>query len=222
MENSFETSFIPQQPLVRTEGVPRRSEPVNIALILALVIFFITVTVAGGIYFYKLQVDKRILSKEKQLQAEEKNLNIDEINAYKHIDDKLVAVKGLLQNHSVFSTVLLLIEDSAAQNIGLTALSYQKGPTGDYVLTLSGKAPSYSAVYFQGETWRSMVPMVKSVKMGAPVADDTTGIVSFNAELTINPLYTKYSKMVETENQLNKPKEVVPSVASGTPPIVTQ
>lgn len=208
MENSFETSFIPQQPLVRVEGVSRRSEPINIALILAFIVFFITITVAGGIYFYKLQVDKRVDAKEKQLADEEKNINIDEINAYKHIDDKLVAVKGLLQNHTVFSTILMIIERSTASNIGLTSLGYTKGTSNDYVLVLAGKAPSYSALYFQGESWRQMVPMVKSVKISSPIIDDTTGIVSFSAELVINQVNTKYNRMTETEDQLNKIKEM--------------
>jgi len=215
MENSFETSFIPQQPLVRVEGAPRRSEPINLALVLAFIIFFITITVAGGVYFLKLQADKRVNEKQAQLAAEEKNLNIDEINAYKHIDDKLVTVKGLLQNHTVFSTILLLLEESTAVNIGLTSLGYTKGTNGDYIVTLSAKAPSYSAVYFQGESWRKMVPMVKTVKISAPVADEATGIVTFGAELVINPLYTKYNKLVETENQLNKMDQTPADIESG-------
>lgn len=218
MENSFKTSFIPQQPIVRADGLSRRKEPVNLALVLAFVIFFITLTVAGGVYFYKLQGDKQIIEMRQQLQAEEKNLNIDEINAFKHIDNKISMVRGLLQNHTVFSTVLLLIEGSTAQNIGLTTLAYAKGASGDFILTLSGRAPSYGAVYFQSETWRSMVPMVKSVKISNPSIDDATGIVSFNADLVINPTYTKYNKMIETESRLNKIKEV----QSGAPSDISQ
>lgn len=218
MENSFKTSFIPQQPITRADGGLRRKEPMNLALVLAFVIFFITITVAGGVYFYKLQGDKQIIEKRQQLQAEEKNLNIDEINTYKHIDNKISKVRGLLQNHTVFSTILLLLEGSTAQNIGLTNLAYTKGAGGDFLLTLSGRAPSYGAVYFQGETWRSMVPMVKSVKIYNPSLDDATGIVSFNADLSINPAYTKYNKMIETENRLNKIKED----QSGVPSDISQ
>ncbi len=207
MENSFETSFIPQQPIVRVEGDSRKREQVNFALILAFIIFFITITVAGGIYFYKLQVDKRVNQKEEQLKAEGKNLNFAEIKTYKHINDKLAIAKELLQGHTVFSTILLLIEGSTAQNIGFTSLAYLKETDGGYLLTLSGKAPSYSAVYFQSEVWRGMAPMVNSVHISNPSADEKTGIVSFTAELMINPAYTKYSKIIEAENELNKRKE---------------
>lgn len=224
MEKTFETSFIPQQPLVRVEGTPRRNEPMNLALILALIVFFVTLMVAGGIYFYKLQVDKRILAKEQQLQSEEKNLNIDEINAYKHIDDKLTTVKTLLQNHTVFSTILLLLEKSTAANIGFTSLDYKKTPSGDYVVTLSAKAPSYSAAYFQGEAWRA-VPIIKNVKISAPSADLSSGIVSFGVELLIDSSAVKYNKMAQTEDELSGASHAQAGAApdaSSTQPVITQ
>lgn len=221
MENSFDTSFIPQQPLVRVEGAPHRKEPINLALVLAIIIFFVTLVVAGGVYLYKLQIDKGVQAKELALQAEEKNLNIDEINSYKRIDTRITTAKTLLRGHTVFSIILNLLEETAAQNIGLTSLSYG-GDSKNYKLSLSGEALNYGAVYFQAQAWRSMIPLVKKVEIISLTPSDTTGVVSFSAEITIDPAYTNYAQLAQEEEQFRKIKETQSqsiNPPSGIPPL---
>ena len=120
MANNFDTSFIPQQPLLKVEGVKRRNEPVNFALVLALVIFVVALVVAGGTYFYKTSIDREVLEKAQALEEAEKSLAINDIELYKRVDTRLSAAKSLLAGHNVFLIILDLLEESAAQNIGLT------------------------------------------------------------------------------------------------------
>lgn len=198
MDKSFETSFMPQQPLLRVEGVSRRREPVNIAMILALVIFFVTLAVCGGMYFYKLQVDKRVHARAVELEEAEKLLDIDEIELYKKIDMRIDTAKNLLENHTVFTVILNLLEESSAQNIGLTSLGYS-GDKKSFSLMVGGQAASYGAVYFQANAWRAMAPLVQSVSIESLNLDDTSGVVSFNARFIINPDMTKYTRLLESE-----------------------
>ncbi len=191
MANTFETSFIPQQPLLKVEGGARRREPLNPALILALVLFFVSVTVAGGVYFYRLQVEKRVEAKAATLDAAEKLFNIDEINTYKRVDVRLGTAKNLVDTHALFTVILNLLEVQATQNVALTSLSYTKEGKGSVILLASGQATNYAAVYSQSEAWRSAAPFVEKVEISQLTLDDQTGIVTFSAKLMLNASYAE-------------------------------
>ena len=198
MNNSLDTSFIPQQPLLKVEGYSQRQEPVNIVLILAFVIFFSALAIAAGMYFYKLSLDRGVLALEKQLESKEAILKTDDIERYKAIDTRLGVVKQLLENHNAFSTILTLLEKITARDVGLTALSYGADAVdGSVTLTLSGQAPSYSAVYAQVEAWRGMSSILKGVDVGMPTLIGESSIVTFGAKLTIDSAYVKYSRALK-------------------------
>ena len=205
MDNSFDTSFIPQQPLLKVEGSLRRKEPVNIALILGFVILFVSLAVLGGVYFYKVREDKRVLGLEKELQSKEASLKVEDIDRYKAIDARLTIAKQLLQSHTAFSLILDLVEKITAQNIGWTSLSYATDNTsGSIKLSLNGEAPSYSAVYVQAESWRAMPTILKEVNVSMPRLMPESSAVLFGANLVIDLSYVKYAHLINGANQADQ------------------
>jgi hypothetical protein len=203
MANQFETAFIPQQPILRVEGAPRPSEPVNLALVLSLVVFFVTIAVGVGVYLYRAQVDKRVVQKTVQLQEAEKDFNIDEITTYKRIDSRLSLAKKLVDEHIISSVAFDLLESSVAQNVGLTALSFTKDAKGNSI-DLSGQAPSYAAVYFQIESWRAMRSKITSVEPSPMSLEEKTGIVTFSVKLTVDPKYLESLHVIEARSALSQ------------------
>lgn len=204
MAYNFDTSFIPQQPLLKIEGMKNRQEPVNLALVVALIVLVTTVAVAVGTYFYKKHSDREVLAKETELEEAEKDLAFDDIRLYKRIDTRLSIAKQLLDQHTVFSVILDLLEESAAQNIGLTSLAYAKDNGKDYSLTLSGQGTSYGAVYAQSQAWKDMDPLVKQIEIASVSLEEESGIVSFSARLLINGDYTQYSRLLEAERRIEE------------------
>ncbi len=219
MANVFETSFIPQQPILKVEGGSHRREPLNAALILALILFFVSVTVAGGVYFYGLQVDKRVVAKATALEAAEKFFNIDEINTYKRVDVRLGTAKKLVDSHALFTVILNLFEAQATQNVALSSLSYTRVGK-DITVLISGQATNYAAVYSQGEAWRAAAPFVEKVEMNQLMLDDQTGIVTFTSKLTLDPSYAE-ALHVSTVNSApvpENPKPALPPLPPGASP----
>ena len=206
MAKSFETSFIPQQPNINV-GDARRREVINFPLVLSLVIFFVTLAVAGGVHFYREQVVARVHAHELALEEAEKLLNIDEIEQYKRIETRLSIAKSLLADHNVFTGILNHLEESTAKNVGLTSLSYTREKEG-VVLTLAGQAPSYEATYFQSDVWRSMKPLVTNVTISGVTLSEDTGVVSFRARITLSQELLKYSRLREAVEQVRRKEEV--------------
>lgn len=199
MPNS-DISFMPQQPLLKVEGKRQRKIPINPALIVALIIFFVTAVVAGGVYFYKLQVEKRVADLTKQLADTESTLNISDIEHYQRINLRINVAKVLLQTHSVFSVILNMLQESTAQNIGLTSLTYKEDKANSSII-IDGKADSYAAVYFQISTWRGMKPLVTGLKVTNLALAEESGVVSFTAIVTVDPEITKYSRLLQAQQR---------------------
>ncbi len=210
MQNKFDTSFIPQQPLLRVDGLDHRQQPVNSALVLSFVLFFTAITIAGGVYLYGRQVDVRIQEKSAQLASLEENLDGGEVNLYKRIDSRIAVGKILLNDHRIFSVILDFLEQETATNIGLTNLNYRVNPDGEIVLGLRGVGPSYQSVYFQSGLWANAAPFVQKADMKRVSLGDSSGIVEFEADIVLNPVFLKYTKALEVEKSTLRTEENSP------------
>ncbi len=215
MENQFETSFIPQQPILKVEGASRSGEPMNLALVLALIIFFVTIAVAVGVYLYRAQIEKRVYEKSQILQAAEKDFDIDQITVYKHIDSRLSLAKKLVDEHMISSAIFDILESSVAQNIGLTSLAFTKDIGGDSI-SLTGEAPSYAAVYFQLESWRAMHAKIKNVEISGMTLNERSSIVTFSVKLTIAPEYLQSLPVIEARSAISQRAATIPETTSAT------
>ena len=216
MINQFETSFIPQQPLLKVEGVARRKEAVNFSAIFSVIIFLAAGVIAGGLYFYRAQVNARIYDVQKSLEEAEKFFSIEEINKYKHADTRLRAAKTLVHRHVINSVILDFLEKNTAVNVGLTSFGATKDADG-YRIALAGQAPSYSAVYFQVEKWRAMQPTVQNVLMGSLGLSEETGIVTFAVTLEIDPKYLELSSVLDRDGALHGVIPPTQAVTQSTP-----
>ena len=208
MTNFFETSFVPQQPITKPDqGGLRRRESVNTALIVALILFFTTIAVAGGMYVWKKNIETKRNTAGLELAAMEKNFDINKIHSYKDLQVTIQDTKTLVDNHMIFSVVLDNIERYAAENIGLTSLAF--GTAGNkLLLTLTGQAPSYKAVYFQIETWRGMKPLFKDVEVTSLSLSEGTGIVTFSAMFEVDAHALAFQKYLVPVVPLSVPTPI--------------
>ncbi len=219
MSNQFDTSFIPQQPLLRVEGVKGRHEPVNFALVLALILFFVVLIIAGGVYFYARSIDARILLRSQELASLEATLDSSKITEYKNIESRIINAKVVLRDHNTFSVVLALLESGAADNIGLTKLAFSNREK-KFKVEVHGVGPSYQSIYFQLETWRAISPMVLRVDLSTISVEEATGIVKFSAMIELNSEYLRYMNVYQAIEKARKQDalpEVTGSVSSSGP-----
>ncbi|KKU78056.1 MAG: hypothetical protein UY04_C0047G0005 [Parcubacteria group bacterium GW2011_GWA2_47_7] len=193
MQNSFNTSFIPQQPLLKVEGFDRGKEPINLAMIIALVSFFVVLVVAGGVYYYHNQKELEIVKLSQELEGKEKLLDIVQIDYYRDVNLRMNAAQQMLNQHKVFALLFDFLEMNTVQNIELSTLEYKFDSKKGATIKLSALAPSYQAVFFQSESWREMKSVVDAVEISDIALAEDSGIVSFDAELSIKQSAVQYS-----------------------------
>lgn len=196
MPKSFDTTFVPQQPLLKVEGFQHRSEPVNLAMMLAFIVLFVVLIVAGGVSYYHNKIVAQNVALAQQLEDKEKLLDANEINAYRDIDLTITSAKKMLHSHNVFSVALNVLESETAQNVELVSLSFAYENLSP-ILKIEGNAPSYEAVYFQSEVWRSAQPLIQSVVIEGVDILDQSGVIKFTASIVLSKnsvLYSEYFK----------------------------
>ncbi len=192
-KNPFDTSFIPQQPVIKIESAKRTGE-INIPMIVAAVIFFATLIAAGGLYFWRTSVEARVVQKEAELAGKADQIDIDGIKELQRVEARLTTGKRLLLNHVAFTAFLAFLESETLKSVTFNSLDYSVRDGAPHVV-LKGKAPTYMSLYVQEQSFKQN-PLVKSVVTSGVSLLPVTGNVGFDVDLTLDPNGIKYVEEV--------------------------
>ena len=215
METRFQTSFIPKKPAISTIGdvsAPKRRRGTSIFMIIATMLFILSLVAAAGAYAWKQYLLSSQESYKSTLSTREQQFNTDLISQLKGENVRIDLAKQLLQNHMALSQIFniigrLTIEDVRFMSMDVTAPT--SGNDGVKV-SLQGYGTSFSAVAFQSDVLNDLDQyglrkVVKNPILSNPSAG-SNNTVSFGFSATIDPSSLSY------ENS------VVPSAAATAPP----
>lgn len=194
--NPYDTSFLPQQPNLRPDGSLGRREPIALGMIIALVVFFVTLAVGGGTYLYKKDIERRIDEKNRELASMKAKIDLETIEKLGRVSRHLDQAEKLLVNHTAFSLALGILSAGTAVNVGYDSLRFGPSNSGAPTLALTGIAPSYEAVYFQEQALPHN-PNIKSAKVINVTLDPQSGTVSFEMEAELSPDAVRFGRYFE-------------------------
>jgi hypothetical protein len=154
-ENNFKTSFIPTKPVQAAAkgGNLRGNKGVNLANAVSLIIFFVTLIVAGGVYAYNFTLQKKIESQNQQLADVQKLFNPDFINAATLLNNRIESVKTLLSNHTSPSQIFDLLEETTLPSVQLTSFSYKTAEDGQISISGNGVAADFDSIVVQSDKY---------------------------------------------------------------------
>jgi hypothetical protein len=189
MDKEFQTSFIPKKPLaeVRTPA----PKPVNIFSFIAMILFFASLISAGGVYFYKVLLTKRIADMGVQLARAKDAFEPSLISDLETLDKRINSSKEILSNHILVSPIFKALEEMTLRSIRFSKFSYTYN-AGDKAVgvKISGQAKDYNAIAAQsdilGENKYIKNPVFSNLNL------DTKGNVSFDLFFTVDPSFVKY------------------------------
>lgn len=217
---TFEASFLPQQPVGRGEIGAHRKEPIALGMIVALVFFFVMLSAGGGVVLFKKNIERRIAAEKAELASMESRIDMVAIEKFDRLSKRVIAAEKLLSNHNAFTLALDVIAQGTAVNVGFSSLSFSMNG-GRRSLELSGVAPSYQAVYFQGQAMRART-YVESAEIKSVALDQRTGVVNFQMSAVLKPDALRYGRYFEPvpdvfqKGDASAPKVVLPMDGSPT------
>lgn len=153
MENQFTTTFIPKKPMVQ-EAVSSNapvSRPVGILSSLSLVIFFITLALGGGVYFWEQYQVKKVALLADSVTKVEKEFEPQLITQLQLLDKQLRNANILVKNHSVASPLFDLLELSTLKQVQFGKFDYAVDEKAGIQVRMSGLADSYQSIAQQAD-----------------------------------------------------------------------
>jgi len=193
MDNSFQTSFIPKNPI---ENDISRKKPVNIFTTITVSILILTVLGMAGLFFYKIYLTKHKETLSASLLKARDSFEKETIDELDLFSRRAEIAKQILNEHIVLSPVLTLIGEITIPSVQYTKFDHQTTDKG-FLVKMSGLALDYKSIALQSEMFNSSkgrffknVVFSNLVRNSASTAGNS--YISFNIEFNIDPSLLSY------------------------------
>ncbi len=185
MEPELQSSFIPKRALERPE--PNRRQPLNLLLVIALVIAFISAALWGGAFFYRGLLTKQVEGLRASVEKERQNLDQATIQLFQRVDRKLKVAKELLVAHAELVPVFRMLEELTLPSVQYTNFSF-----GNRAINLDGRASSYEDIALQTQEFARDQRRIESF-IFSDLNLSESGQVTFKLTIVPEPGLTVYS-----------------------------
>jgi hypothetical protein len=200
METKMQTSFIPKKPIVAT---PDESRGISLFLLLAIIIFIVSLAMAGGVFLWKDSLVKKIAEDKVALESEKQSYEEKTIDFLIRLDDRIRVSEELLSRHLAVSPVFYMLEKSTLQKVRLKTMKFSyNGDKGQ--IDLTGLAQSYATLANSNQSYEVLSKQSDSfgaenlrTLISQPVISDFSptadGSVAFSFSATVNPGLVSYA-----------------------------
>lgn len=204
-ETKYTTSFIPKEPVyAKKNNFSRKSGPSVMALI-GSVFFFSAILVAAGFFGWKIQTQRIIDKQIEELKEARDSFDEDTIAAATRLNERINAVKDLLNNHKAPSAILMFLEDSVLETVQLKGLDYKTEDDGKIRISGDGTALRFESVVLQSDEF-GKTGVFKDVLFSDVQSTGQNLPVTFTAESLVDEKSVLYRKKISNqvgENDVN-------------------
>ncbi|MEK7575213.1 MAG: hypothetical protein AAB511_03215 [Patescibacteria group bacterium] len=150
MDTKFQTSFIPKKA-INQEITRSRSESVSIFLLISVILFILSLAVAGGVFAYKKVLIGRIDKMNITLSQAKNSFEPDSIRKWNRLSHRIESTDKILNSHTIVSPVFDLLENATLSTVKFETFSYELKDTGSATLLMTGKADSFDSIALQSD-----------------------------------------------------------------------
>jgi hypothetical protein len=202
MDQNFQTSFIPKKPIVKETAIAPRS--IGVLFVIPLFILFTVLIATGGLYFYKITLNKTAATKQADLVLAQNRFEPKKITELQILDKRLTSASEILSKHITIIPVFTALQDLTMKTVRYTKFSYNLGTDNNKAINikLSGVAIGYRDLALQANLFatkdvgKNLVdPVFSNLSL------DNNGNVLFNLEFSVDPSFVNYKQNISTENQ---------------------
>ena len=150
MEPKFQTSFIPKRSLSESISPRKMPKRVDLFFILALVVFLLSLLMAGGVLVYGQYVKKSIDRKSASLEEAKTAFDPALIAEFSRLSKKMSVARELLGKHVSASAIFRALSDSTLKSVKFDDFVYLFAPD-KITITMKGQARSFSSIALQSD-----------------------------------------------------------------------
>ena len=152
-QGQFTTTFIPKKPLtdVTPSGAQPVSRPVGLLSSISTILFFVTILIAGGVYFWKGYETKNVVVLADSIKKIEKTFEPELVTKLQSLDRQLKNGSTLVKGHTVVSPVFDLLESSTLKTVKFTKFDVVFDDVKGTQIKMSGEADGYRSIAQQSD-----------------------------------------------------------------------
>jgi len=212
METKFQTSFIPKKPLVPATSFSssgnddsRSSGGGSVLLSLGVLVFVLSLVIAGGSYAWTNYLISQQKNYDKVLKAHRDQFDLDLIRTLKQANVKIDIADQLLKNHIAASQIFDILSRMTASesrflNMELSTAGRDGARDSAPTISLSGYSKNFSSLAFQSDVLGKLEQyglrnIVVNPVISNPVQNQDRS-VSFSLTATIDPKSISYARSV--------------------------
>ena len=198
MDQNFQTSFIPQKPIVKERAISAR--PISFLLIASLFILFAVLLATGGLYFYKTIVINDIAKMEENLTRAKNRFEPSKITELQTLDKRLRASSEILSKHITVTPIFSALEQLTMKTVRYTKFSYEFGADKNITIhiKMSGQAIGYRSIALQSDLFAKNKNLIDPIFSNLTL--DNSGNVLFDLDFSVDPGFVNYQQTLLTQS----------------------
>jgi hypothetical protein len=194
MSEQFTTTFVPKKPITPTltSGGTQVSRPAGLLTSISTLLFFITLLIAGGVYFWQQFQAGNLVKLQESVATIEKTFEPQLITQLQTLDKQLNNANTVLKNHTVVSPVFSLLETSTLPQVRFTRFDMVNEEGKDAVVKMSGEADGYTFIAQQSDVL-SKNTFIKDMIFSNFVLTQR-GKISFDVSFSVRSEFTDFER----------------------------
>jgi len=154
-------------------------------MLIALVILGLSIVVAGGVFAYEFFLKGSREAKTAQLEAAQKAVNIDTVEEYIRLKNRLGSIETLLNGHVELSEFFTMLETRTLANVRFNSLSVSVAEDRTAEIEMSGVARSFNALAAQSTQLASERRLKRAIF--SDIVVNTNCTVGFSLTAVVDP-----------------------------------
>ncbi|MFH0755229.1 MAG: hypothetical protein V1910_00995 [bacterium] len=197
METKYQTSFIPKKPVIAT---PSKNISVDLFFLISIIIFLISLGLAGYVFLAKKVLIQKIVSNQKTIEDNKNGLTSDSITIESLVEfnSRINTAKDLLDKHISISPIFDFLQQTTLKsvsfkNFNFTSLGKDASGVNKISVQMLGIAKNWETVASQADEfgkadWKKIIDEPKISNLSV----NTDGSISFQFSAFINPEFLSY------------------------------
>lgn len=193
MDQNFQTSFIPKKPI--TEEKPVHARAVGVSTVVGIVVFFASLVSAGGVYAYKVVLEKQKTEKSASLDIAKGAFEPELISKLQSTDKRLTAANDILSKHISVTPVFDSLQALTLKGIRFNKFNYtvDSQNSSKIGVKISGIALNYETIAIQADVFGTKNKYIQDIVFSNLNLDEKS-LVSFDLSFGLDKNFLLYEE----------------------------
>jgi len=189
MEPKFQTSFIPKKSLYDSTSTRPKASRMSLLTLLAVIVFLLSLALAGGAFVYGKFTSINIDRKAKELEEAKAAFNPELINELSRLSKKMSVAEDLLNSHISASEIFEALSAATLKSVKFEDFTYNYTPE-KITLSMRGESGGFSSIALQSDLFGKSKVIKKPVFSNLNL--DEKGNVEFLFTAEVDPAMILY------------------------------